>query len=306
MIEKLRQQRMGEVFILLSGVLDGLFPIIINYSVKIVPPLFFAGIGIMASTGLFLGYILIFRMGAALRLKLKDFQYILGIIAFIIVIPNTLIFIGTAYTSGINTSLLLRTEVLFTFLICGWWLKEEVVTGRKIFGAAVVTLGTILVLYNGNFQINLGDILIILGTALFPLGNICAKRALRRGVAVAVILFYRALGGGLILLTMSVIFEGGVQNWPALLKIIWPMILVMGFFILFIEKIFWYEGIKRIDITLAIALVTAAPAFSLIFAMIFLNEYPSWYQIAGMFLAFVGVGLLITKESRNKTHSLID
>lgn len=292
-MKKISQEKIGEIMVLGETLTYSLFPIIIAHSTKIMPPILFAGLSTLtASISLFI-YLLLTHDLKSLKSK-KTIKYTLGITLFIIIIPSILIFTGSSKTSGINTTILLQSEILFTLIIFGLFAIEKI-TLRKIIGALVVLLGTLFIIYNGNKTINVGDLLIIAGTFFYPIGNIFAKKALKVGPP-STILFIRSLLGGIVLICLSLIFEN--QNM-ILDKIsnYWLLILLNGILVYHVSKILWYEGIKRIDVSKAIPIgVGGSPAFSLLFAIIFLKEIPTIYQLVGFIAVIGGIFILIWKS----------
>ncbi|MFA6918135.1 MAG: DMT family transporter, partial [Candidatus Gracilibacteria bacterium] len=206
-----------------------------------------------------------------------------------------LIFTGSSKTSGINTTILLQSEILFTFIIFGLFSIEKI-TLKKTIGALIVLIGTFFIIYNGSNTVNYGDLLIIAGTFFYPIGNIFAKKALKIAPP-STILFIRSLLGGIVLISLSLIFE---NQSATIVKIsnYWPLILLNGIFIYHLSKVLWYEGIKRIDISKAIPIsVGGYPAFSLLFAILFLKEIPTIYQLVGFIAVAVGIFILILEKS---------
>lgn len=173
-----------------------MLPVLTNQGAKSISLLTFAGLTtLIASFGTLL-YMLF--QGKAKELKLKS-QYfnLLMITIFIVIIAYSLLFIGTSMTSGINTYLLLLSEIIFTLIFTPF--IGEKTTKYKLLGALGVFFGTLFILYNGTLNLNWGDLLIILSTLTYPLGNFYAKKALNK-LAPSVILFVRFLLGGLFIL----------------------------------------------------------------------------------------------------------
>jgi len=291
-----REQKVGEWFILSQVALYGLFPIVINYGAKVMPPILFFAMSTLAGATILFIYMLVTGRAKDMFNK-KAYKYILGVIAFIAVIPNLFIIFGTKLTSGTNTAILLQAEIIFTFLICSIFFHEKI-TLKRLIGAIIVILGATAVLYQGSFNINAGDLLIIAGTFFFPIGNYFAKRALQITSA-ASILFLRSIIGGLFLLFLSFAIEGTSGNFLSLSqKNIFP-ILINGILVMSLAKVLWYEGLRRIDISKAVAIGISSPAFSLLFAYIFLSEIPNAYQIFGVGAIIIGV-LVVTRKPFNK------
>lgn len=225
----------------------------------------------------------------------ETIKYSVLIALFIIIIPSILIFTGSSKTSGINTTILLQSEIVFTLLIFGFFAIEKI-TLKKIIGALIVLTGTIFIIYNGSTDINTGDLLIIAGTFFYPIGNIFAKKALKI-TSPSAILFIRSFLGGIILIILSLIFENQSATLGKLSNY-WPLILLNGIFIYHLSIILWYEGIKRIDVSKAVSIsIGSYPAFSLLFAILFLKEIPTIYQLVGFVTIILGI-LILTKKSR--------
>lgn len=290
-----REQRVGELYIGAEVILYSFFPTLIHYASGIFPPIFLAAAStLIAAACLFIYGIITGKNFFKINKAAKDAIY--GITLFIVIIPSLCIFIGTTLTSGINTALLLQAETLFTFFICGLFFKEKMTTA-KVTGASIILCGTIAVLYNGGFSLNLGDVLIILGTASYPFGNIYGKKALRQTDPVT-ILFLRSVIGGGILFVMSLFVE---KVWPETMTALatdWWVLLFSGVVIYCFSKLLWYEGLKRIEITHAIGISTAMPAISFLFAVGFLKETPTLYQVLGLFLTIIGLLILTWKSHR--------
>ncbi len=287
------KERVGELFVISQVVLYSLFPVIINYVTQQMPPILYAAlVTLTASVALFL-YLL-----ATKKLRLifnrKAMPYILGTTLLVGIIPSILIFTGTRMSSATNTAILLESEVFFTFLICGIFFGEKI-TRHRLIGALIILIGASTILYKGSLSMNVGDLMIIAGTAFFPIGNRMAQKALEL-CPPSVVLFLRSLIGGLALLFVSFIFEKSLhQAIPGLQKNL-TLILINGIFIFAVSKSLWYEGIRRIDISKAVSIGISFPAFSMIFAMIFLKEMPNIYQLTGLVLVLAGVWIVTRKQ----------
>lgn len=294
-----KRELVGELFILSKMPIVGIFPIIINYVTKLMPPLLFAGASaIVAGLSVFL--YLLFTKQLMRPVSRKALGYILGITVFIIIIPSIFIFIGTSMTSSINTTILLQTELLFTFLICGIFYREPI-TAQKLIGGFFILGGATAVLFNGSFSLNWGDILIILGTAFYPIGNIFAKKALAL-TGSAFIILLRSIIGGVFLMVLSLVFEKYNMPLTTYVRENFIYILLNGVAIYCVAKLLFYEGLKRIDISRTIAIGIATPAVSLLYAFLFLKEMPDAYQILGLAVILAGLFVITRKKTEAVTE----
>ncbi|KKP36367.1 MAG: hypothetical protein UR27_C0021G0038 [Candidatus Peregrinibacteria bacterium GW2011_GWA2_33_10] len=293
-MKPLSQERIGEIFIALETILYATFPILIAHSTKIMPPILFAALGSIIA-GIFMFFYILIKKEFKDIFNLRTIKYTLGVTVFIVIIPSIFIFLGSSKTSGINTTILLQSEILFTLIICGIFTDDKV-TLKKLIGAIIMVVGTLFILFNKNFSINWGDIMIIIGTLFYPVGNIFAKKALKFSSPSSIV-FIRNVIGGIILLLISLQFE--TINTPINQMITGNLFafFVNGILISAISKIVWYEGLKRIDISKAILLsIGGYPAISLIFAIIFLKEIPTLQQIMGFAIIIFGVFQIIERK----------
>jgi len=280
--------------------LYSILPVIIAHTTKIMPPILFAGAStIVAAISTFIYLIFTKQLNS-----LKNPQSIkLSLLAslFIIIIPSIFIFIGSSKTSGINTTILLQSEILATLLVFGI-LKIEKITIRKIIGGIFIFLGSSLIVLNGTLNINIGDILIFTGVFFYPFGNIYSKKALKV-TSSSTILFIRNIFGGIILIAISLLFESDANAISSITSHL-PLILFSGIVIYHISKLMWYEGIKRIDVTRATSITLgASPILGLIFSMIFLKEIPTIFQITGLVLILIGIFTVILKNKNALNNS---
>lgn len=288
------QERTGVIFILIAAAMWGVFPVAVNRGTQYIPPITFAAITtLLASGGAFIYAALTSKLGE-LRNR-KSYATLLMITLCIVIFPYILFFLGSSKTSGINSSLLLLSEIIFTLIFTPF--IGEKTTALKLIGAAGVFIGATLILYNGNWRLNSGDLLVIVSTATYPIGNFYAKRALNF-ISPAIILFIRFLLGGLFILIFARLIEPQID----VLKTFsdnWVPIIFTGLILLGVGKVIWYEGLKRLDISKAISLAITFPLFSLIILIAFFREIPSAFQWLGILVMAAGVYLTMKRSSVN-------
>lgn len=291
-----KQEKLGAMFALLSGMIGGLFPVFINRGVKEIPPLFFAGASVAVAVVGALCY-------AAYQKKFKEFKItkayppMLMVTIFIVIIPYILLFIGASKTSGVNTAVLLLCEIIFTTIFTHFY--GEKTSLYKILGAIGIFCGSLLILYSGAMKFNWGDILIILSTISYPIGNFYSKKSLCL-VSPPTIILFRFIVSGIFLLALSFLFES--MSWGKISSLSvrsWFFILFNGLIILSIGKAVWYEALKRLDISKAISLEMTAPFFSLLVLVLFFGEQISLVKWSGILIMLVGVIFSVLRKSTN-------
>lgn len=287
-----KQEYIGTALALLSAAMWGMFPVVVHRGVQSLPSLTFAAISfLLASFG---SFVYAWTQGALFEIKKKEAYQALVIITFcIVIIPYILFFIGAKQTSGVNTTMLLLSEIIFTLLFTHF--IGEQTTGLKLLGAFGVFFGALFILYNGAFYLNVGDLLIIASTVTFPIGNFYAKRALNV-MSPAMILFVRFFLGGLFILVFSLVVERGV-DYGEIFVGHWPLFLFNGLVLLGLGKIVWYEALKRLDISKAISLIMTFPVFSLGALVWFFGERISVWQWLGVVIMMAGVYFSVRRVS---------
>jgi len=292
----MQKEKAGIIFVLTSAAMWGIFPVIVNRGVQSMPPLTYAAITtLLAACGAF---VYAAATGKLYELKnRKSYKSLIMVTLCIVFIPQVLFFIGTSKTTGLNSSLLLLSEIIFTLIFTPF--IGERTTAKKLLGAIGVFFGAAVVLYKGSFSINTGDVLIILSTATYPLGNYYAKKAFNY-VSPTIILFVRFLLAGIFMLVLSFAIESPIASVNIFLHN-WPLVLFTGLFLLGINKIIWYEGLKRLDISKAISLAITFPVFSLITLAVFFNEIPSIQQLIGIMIMGLGVYFSIKRKSTDQS-----
>ncbi|MBU0459122.1 DMT family transporter [Patescibacteria group bacterium] len=287
-----KQERIGELMLLATCVFEGFYPVIAHIASDAFPPIFFTGSTASIAALLFALYSIV--SGRFIRkVPLRGVLLATGVVAFNFT-AWVLLLVGAKSTSGINTALLLQAEMVFTFIFTTVVLRERL-TPMQLWGVLTVFGGTMFILYNGSVHLNRGDLIIIGATALFPIGNTFAKKALDI-LTPDYLLFLRYLIGGTTLMIISLFVEdlSGVRSGITR-EILWifPVYIVL---IMVVSKVLWYNGLKRLPLGRCIYIFSATPAFGLVIAMIILKEVPTLYQFGGLFIVMGGVYLLMKRR----------
>lgn len=291
--KNIQQESIGVIFGLAHAFLIGLFPIVVHYGVFVIPALLFAALTTLLASGVAFFYMFIQHGFGDFR-EYRAHKPLFMITVLNIIIPHALLFIGASMTSGVNIVMLSLSEILFTLFFTQF--IGEKTTLFKLLGAAGIFIGGLCILYNGKeFLFNIGDFLIIISTLSYPLGNFYSKKALQL-VSPSFILFVRFFFGGIVLFILAIIVTPRF-NLARILFDYWNELLVTGVVLIGISKIFWYESLKRLDISKAVSLVMTFPLFSLAVLAVFLQQPISVYQGAGILCMFIGVFFSLYRTS---------
>ena len=284
------KKTIGMLLAFFCAAVSGLFPVMVNAGLKDIPPLMFAGVcSLMAAAGALFYSI---KEKKLFEIKDKSTHFDLLMISLcIIIIPQILFFIGASKTSGANASFLLLAEVIFTLVFASY--NGEKNTFYKYLGASGILLGSFVIMYNGSYHFNIGDLLIILSTASFPIGSHFTKHALKR-ISSPTIILVRYLFGGAFILALSLFTENYI-NFETIWSHDWLFFLLNGIIFLGLGALLYTEALKRLDIYKVVAISMTSPIFSAI-ALLALGEKISLYQFVGMLIMFSGIYFSIIKH----------
>ncbi|MFH1375658.1 MAG: DMT family transporter [Patescibacteria group bacterium] len=290
----LSKTRQGELIILAEAVLWGAFPVLALLAYEHLSP-----IRTLAWSSLFAACFF-----AVLFCWQKRWRELLIREAWLPILMGTLIsgilyylfyFLALRSTTVGNAAIIAQMEIWFSLLFFGLILRKENYTASAITGALLMFGGVAVVLFPGKLEINIGDILILLAALIAPVSNNFQQKA-RKKVSAITLLFVRSTIATPFLFAFAGFWEPvGKTGFTAAL----PFLLVSGILLFGLSKIFWVEGIHRIPVAKAASLNTLVPVCALIYALLFLGEIPTLWQLAGLPLV-IGGAVLITR--RNFLH----
>ncbi|MDX1295210.1 MAG: DMT family transporter [Sulfurimonadaceae bacterium] len=284
----MKREREGELFVVILCLLESWFPILALFAIPVIGALYSYALVITVATAVLI-CILIWKKQLHLLL-LPEAQKDLLLTSFFITLLFVLIFLGLQYTTAGNMAVIIFLQLLFSYLYFNVFGSEKM-TLLHTWGALLMGIGAVVVLFPEELTLNRGDWLILPAAAVAPVANLYQKRA-RRYVSSMTILTYRNLAAlpFVSLLAWSLEPQPGLQTLQGAL----PYIIAIALLVYVAAKILWVEALHRISITKVSALTAVLPIFTLFFAYIVLNEVPSIRQLAGILPILVG-GYLITR-----------
>lgn len=279
----------GLTYSLLSAFLWALFPIFTTLSFSTIAPLWSAAIGAGLSTLFFLG-ILIVRGQWKRGVSREGRKQILTACLLIGVGYYATQYIGISRTTPGNAAIVSLMEVFFSYLFLSVFARHEKFVPAHALGASLMIVGTLFILIphrGGGFHS--GDLIILAGSALPPLGNLAMQQA-RKEVSASYIMFWRSLAGCLVL-SMLASASGGIPS-AADLRASLPVLLFTGFILLGFSKILWIEAIHRLPITQTISIASVQPLITMVFAFFILHQAPQVIQLLSLPPMVLGMFLL--------------
>lgn len=288
----------GGFFIFSSAVLWSLFPIFSKLVLADIP-LFFT----MGLCWLFAGILFVFLLRKTEIFKewknSTKKKEIIGAGIILGIFLHSFIFLAMKYTTAGNMMILGTSEMFYSFLFFHF-IKKEKETFFQFLGAGIMMIGIFIIFYPQilSFSFNWGDILVLGGMALAPLGNSLQKKAMEGGHSSVFILFFRTLLTAPFFFVLSFLLQENISADIEIWEYALPLILFIGVGILGLSKICWLEGIKRLSIPKATSLALIEPLLTIVFAYIILFEVPQIYQIYALPVMILGAYFLVIYKSK--------
>lgn len=281
------RERQGELAIFSEASLWALFPIVTILSFNSLPPFLSLGGSLVFATIFFAFLVTVRRKWAEVwqRQTLREtliFTLING------VIYTGLIYVALQYTSAGNVSLVSLSEVFFSYLFFHVWKKDQLPLMHLV-GSVLIMIGVALVFVPTFHQFQAGDLLVLLASALSPIGNYLGRRA-REQVSTESIFFIRSFVSAAIILPLGLVLAPHFHL--ANLMETMSYLAINGMLMLGLSKILWVEGIHRISVVKANALSSISPLMTLFFAWLLLHNPPNLWQLLAFGPMGVGVFLL--------------
>ena len=275
----------GFAFAILDMVTYGLLPVFSNYFVKTIDPLLFGGLTTLIGSSLLLLKLKLHNQEKDLYSQ-KFIKPLLGI-ALLTTAGSFFFFVGTKYTTGINTGLLIQLEPFYAIVLSAIFLGE-VVKRNQIMATLTMVLGAVVLVYKGVDKLNIGDLFIVFAPMFFQASHMIAKKIMDKVSDTDVIPAARLLYSGLLLTIFALIAHpSSFQQLFSLQNVI--SIIVFAYIFRTLDFYLWYQAIKRISVSKAAAVIPLAAAISFIGSVFFLKEVPGIKQYLGLFLIMGGL-----------------
>lgn len=277
---------------IVAAAIYGLFPVLIHHGSQTIPPTTLLGIATLLGAATAFLFLAAKKKVHQLFVRKAWFPMFM-VTLLIVVIPWSLISYGASLTTGVNTSLLLLSEIIYTMIFTHF--IGEPTTRAKVFGALGVLLGCGFIVYNGTTSVNMGDMLIFIAPIFFPLGNFFSKKAFHH-VDPETITTFRYTVGGVFILAISRF----VETAPPLTTIFSEhiaLLLVLGIGVIGVRTLLAYESLRSLDISKFILIANTSPFWSLLILLLFFGERITAYQEIGFAIMMIGVYFAIKRKS---------
>jgi drug/metabolite transporter (DMT)-like permease len=210
---------------------------------------------------------------------------------------NALAYLGLNYTTAMN-GVILNSFIPVMIIALSWIFLRQRLTPVQSAGVAVSFTGVLAILSQGSlqtlasFQLNRGDLLVILSLLLWSIYTICLRWK-PAGLHMLTFLFVIACVGdaGVLPLYLAETAMGSTMTFT-LINV--AALLGVALFSSVLAYIFWNRGVEQVGANVAGLFVHLMPVFGTILAWLFLDERLHAYHVIG--IAFILTGIYVTSR----------
>lgn len=208
-------------------------------------------------------------------------------------------FSGLKLTTAADAALLSNGETVFSVLFALLFFKEKL--NRSGYAAVIIILvGVFIVTTNLKFskyvlEINAGNLLVIAATIAWALDNNISKVITRHMHISRLVQLKSLIGGGIAMLLILIIQIPVSIQYNQIIPI-----LAVGVFGFALSLYLYLHSIKRIGVVKGSSILSLSAVFGLIFAVLFLRETISVYQILAIAIMLIGIFLMYKTEARKE------
>lgn len=300
-----RSETTGYLFAIANMVTYGLLPVVAHYFVSSINPLLFGGITALVGSLPLLGYI--HKKQFSGELFSHRNTKLLLIIGLLEIFGTFTFYVGTKYTSGINTGLLLQLEPFYGIILAVLFLGE-VVSINHILATFIMVIGAIVVVFKGFANINIGDILIFVTPIWYQISNTISKPLLKKVSDPMILPTAKLLITGIFLtIIIPLLDPSSLRGLFTLHNIFW--LLLYGIIFRTLDQVTWFLAIKHIPLSKASSIIPLSVAISFFGSIIFLHETPVFRQYLGLILIAGGLiwfSVLHLRSNRKKSKNIVN
>ncbi|MFT7002703.1 MAG: drug/metabolite transporter (DMT)-like permease [Sulfurimonas sp.] len=290
------KEREGELLMVGLSTLESWFPILSIFCISYIGALHTYAFSLLVSLFFFLAIMI--KKNLFLELKnTKEYKDLL-LTSFWITILFALVFIGMQFTTAGNMSVIIFTQLFFSYLYFNIFGKEKMYLIHSV-GAFIMGIGAIIILFPNDMIFNKGDMIILVAAMIAPIANAYSKRA-RKFYSSETILGFRTIIALPVIALLAWIIEPEIKMDE--MKQALPYVVLIGLMIFGVSKILWMEALHRISITKISAMIALVPPMTLFFAFLLLDEIPRLAQMLGIIPILIG-GYLLIKPIKKQNAS---
>ena len=212
-------------------------------------------------------------------------------------LPFTLFSFGEQFADSGAASILNGTTPIFTVLIAHFFVSDERLNLSRLGGVLIGFVGILLIFFP-DFQAllrgegltggmtTIGLLAFIVAAACYGVAIVYGRLQLR-GLPPLVGPAAQLICSSMMILPVAILFEKPFQLSPGLPAI--GSSLILGFFGTALAYLVYYKLIDSAGATFISLVTYLLPPIGVVLGIIFLNEKPGWYSLAGLTLIILGV-----------------
>jgi drug/metabolite transporter (DMT)-like permease len=231
----------------------------------------------------------------------------------LVIMGNTMIYVGLNYTTAINASVLAVAQPAVTFIL-SWVMFRDAITRGQAVGVAIAMIGVLTVLTHGNplslaeFDLNIGDLFILVAVTGLSIYSIMLRRVPKELNPMAQITVLQLIGALLLLpaYVWESVYVAPLRFTPeTLFAILWAAIVIA-----ILAMWLWNLGVAEIGANKASVYVYVRLLFVTVGAILILGESLQTYHFIAFALVMAGIFFVSrartgTKVVMNKTEAKI-
>lgn len=201
-------------------------------------------------------------------------------------------YLGLAYTTGVNASIINGTSVFIALIISSLIFKQEKLNSKKIIGTLLGFVGVFIAGYIGTgseLGFRIGDIMILLSSTSYAFSSVFMKKYSSSNNP-AMLSGYQFMLGGFVMIAVGVAMGGKLKFTD--MKAI--LVLVYLAFLSAIAYSLWSIMLKYNDVSRVAIFGSFTPIFGFILSYILLGENNGslLYNLLGLILVVVGMTIV--------------
>jgi drug/metabolite transporter (DMT)-like permease len=218
---------------------------------------------------------------------LRDHWRFFLIIGVLVGVSTHLGFIAVGYIDVGTAAMLNKISTVFSVAFGLFWLHERF-TPVQLLGTAIAIVGSFVIAYQPDAQLQWGALLILVGSFCYSLHFAVVKR---HGETMDFLnfFFYRVFSTTLVLFLSAAGRQ--VLAWPSFNG--WLVILLAGTLDVTISRILYYLALRRLNMSLLSVITTLSPVAAILWAVLLFGTMPTGQQLLGGAAILVGV-LVVT------------
>ncbi|MFG6097860.1 DMT family transporter [Leptolyngbyaceae cyanobacterium CCMR0082] len=217
-----------------------------------------------------------------------------------------LIFTGLQYTTVTNAVLLGRLGPVL-FALVGAMLLGKKIRNLEWLGFSLIVVGVITIaLKTSNFQVNQGDLYILLSTVVFAATSLVNRLMIAKTATLPVVVFSRNFISSILFFFIAIRLFGPDHFGDAFSGQLWILMAIYSLIVIVFAQFLWYASVNNLDSRTIGRLTVLSPIFGVTYAFLLNGERPSSIQVVTLAIVIVGVLIASLGGQSKKPKTTMD